>query len=109
MGAPAALDDLPIATDPAFVTRFYLRLRDQGTNVAPALDWLQQRLAAAGLGSPDEVLRLEHRQQTGHAGSHRHTRSPACAASRAMDWPAFVESLSVTERALRSDPAASTR
>ncbi|HUS15227.1 MAG TPA: glucoamylase family protein [Chloroflexia bacterium] len=100
---PPALAARPDVTDPAFAARLYGRLRDQGRVADTLLTWLGDQLAEAGT-NPDDIMRREHRQQTDLVASIGNTIS-AMRQVAAMDWPTFVEGLSVTEARLRRDPA----
>ncbi|HMA36525.1 MAG TPA: hypothetical protein VKY74_18865, partial [Chloroflexia bacterium] len=59
---PPALRDAPEAATPAFVTRLYTRLRDQGARLAPVLQWLEAPRSATA-PTLEETLRRDHAAQ----------------------------------------------
>ena len=100
---PPALAAMTPATQPGFVARLVTRLRDQDADLAPVLRWLDEELAAAS-SSPDEALRQEYRRQTALVASIGNVIISMRRVA-AIDWPAFVEGLSLTDAELRQDPA----
>jgi len=88
----------------SFVEEFCQRLSRQGSVLHLARNWLEQRLAEQGLSS-EQLIQQESQNQAADQVSVSH-----CIASlrflSAMDWKDFVESLSLVEEILRSDPAA---
>ncbi|PZR99890.1 MAG: hypothetical protein DLM69_06930, partial [Candidatus Chloroheliales bacterium] len=99
---PASLSSITTPLGPVFATRLQ-RLREQGEAARPVLDWLEQHLAAQGTTTAEmvqrEVLLLTSLQElVGNIVTSMRRLS-------ALDWASFVEDLSVTEAALRRDPA----
>ena len=98
--AGMAKSDVPVSS--SFVAEFYQRLSRQRPALHLARNWLEQRLDEQGL-SIDQLVQLESRTQAADQVSVSH-----CIASlrflSAMDWKEFVETLSLVEQTLRSDP-----
>ncbi len=99
---PAAVlqrfEQTPLST--AFAVQLVQRLRDQDPAVTPALQWLDERLAAQGT-SADEIVRDEHHSQ----GAMNVTVRNAITSMRllsAFDWAAFFESVSLVDATLRA-------
>ena len=85
---------------PAFAVQLVQRLRDQDPRVTPALQWLEERLAAQGTTS-DETVRDEHQRQ----GASNVTVRNIITSMRLLsdvDWPEFFESVSLVDELLRS-------
>src|SRR6185295_10322914 len=68
-----------------------------------ARSWLEQRLVEQGL-SIEQLVHQESQNQAADQVSVSHSIASLRFLS-AMDWKEFVESLSLVEKALRSDPA----
>jgi cyclic beta-1,2-glucan synthetase len=83
-----------------FAVQLSQRLRDQDQSVIPALLWLDERLKAAGT-SQDEIVREEHHIQGGLNVSVRNVITSMRLVST-IDWPEFVESVSLVDAALRA-------
>jgi cyclic beta-1,2-glucan synthetase len=92
-------DKSPIA--PAFAVQMVQRLRDQDPAVTPALQWLDQRLAAEGT-TADEVVRQVHQEQGAMNVTVRNVITSMRLMS-ALDWADFFESVSVVDAVLRAD------
>ncbi|MDB4917584.1 MAG: hypothetical protein JWM95_5228, partial [Gemmatimonadetes bacterium] len=100
-----ALDELihhPPLLTPAFLTRFLQQIRSRRADFTPLL-WLEQWIA-------DEVMSVEEAVQrsTQYLAVTQLVMANSIASLRAVgniDWPEFVESISVTESILRRDPA----
>jgi cyclic beta-1,2-glucan synthetase len=86
-----------------FVAELLQRLRDQGPALAPATEWLEQRLAAQGT-TADEVSRAERQSQAVNQVSVGNTIS-SMRMITATDWATFFEELSTVDAALREDPS----
>ncbi len=93
----------PPMTTP-FVSELARRLQGHGPALALPLTWIEQQLAESNL-SIERLVRSGNQQQaadqvsiSNSIGSLRHLAT--------MDWREFVETMSVVERTLRSDPAA---
>lgn len=86
----------------AFVAEFIRRLQGRGAALAMPLDWMRQWLAAEGRNS-EAMVHGEGRKQAADQVSIRN--GIACLRFlSAMDWREFVETMSVVEQTLRSDP-----
>jgi cellobiose phosphorylase len=99
--ADMAKSDLPISS--SFVAEFCQRLSRQSPVLHLARGWLEQRLVEQGL-SIEQLVHLESQNQAADQVSVSHS----IASLRfliAMDWKEFVETLSLVETTLRSDPA----
>jgi len=87
----------------AFVAEFVRRLQGQGPAVALPLSWLEHRLAEQG-STVEHVFQLVSQSQAASQVSVGN-----CIGSLrllgATDWRDFVESMSVVELRLRTDPA----
>lgn len=87
----------------AFVAQFSKRLQDYSTAPSFALTWLEQQLTQEGSTVVDLVRTdlthqaIEHISMNNSIGSLR--------AMESVDWREFVDTLSVVEQTLRSDPA----
>lgn len=85
---------------PAFAVQLVQRLRDQDPQiVAPALTWLDERLAAQGT-SADEIVHAEHQSQGATNVTVRNIITSMRLISE-VDWPDVVESVSLIDDALR--------
>ncbi len=86
-----------------FVAELSRRLKGQGAALALPLTWVEQRLAESGQTIEQLVLAETQRQaaeqvsMSGSIGSLRFLGT--------MDWPEFVEAMSVVEHILQEDPA----
>ncbi|MGA9724355.1 MAG: glucoamylase family protein [Candidatus Binatus sp.] len=100
--AEVVFKDFDHSTVPAeFAVQLVQRLRDQDTKVTPALDWLDQRLAAQGT-TADEIVREVHQGQ----GAMNVTVRNGITSMRlmsAVDWADFFESVSAVDAVLRAD------
>jgi hypothetical protein len=99
--ADMAKADLPISS--SFVAEFCQRLSRQSPVLHLARSWLEQRLVEQGL-SIEQLVHLESQNQAADQVSVSHSIASLRFLS-AMDWKDFVESLSLVEATLRSDPA----
>jgi cellobiose phosphorylase len=86
-----------------FVAEFCQRLARQSPVLHLARGWLEQRLVEQGL-SIDQLVQLESQTQAADQVSVSHSIASLRFLS-SMDWKEFVETLSVVEVTLRSDPA----
>jgi cyclic beta-1,2-glucan synthetase len=87
----------------SFVAEFCQRLSRQSPVLHLARSWLEQRLVEQGL-SIEQLVQLESQNQAADQVSVSHSIASLRFLS-AMDWKEFVESLSLVEATLRSDPA----
>ena len=99
--ADMAESDLPLSS--SFVAEFSQRLSRQSPALHLARSWLEQRLVEHGL-SIEHLVQLESQSQAADQVSVSHSIASLRFLS-AMDWKEFVETLSVVDQALRSDPA----
>jgi len=86
----------------SFVAEFARRLQGQSTALALPLTWIEQRLSESGL-TIEQMVRAENQQKAADQVSV----SNSIASLRflgAMDWRAFVETMSAVEQVLREDP-----
>ncbi len=91
----------PPMTTP-FVSEMARRLQGQGPALAMPLTWIEQQLAESGL-SIEQLVRSGTRQQAADQVSI----SNSIASLRllgTMDWREFVETVSIVEQTLRTDP-----
>ncbi|WP_068874802.1 glucoamylase family protein, partial [Phenylobacterium sp. CCH9-H3] len=82
----------------AFAVQLLHRLRDQDSSLAPALTWLDDRLAAQG-ASGDAVVRGEHERQVAASGTVRNIITSLRRISE-VDWLELVERMSLVDAAL---------
>ena len=99
--AEMAESDLPLSS--SFVAEFCQRLSRQSALLHLARGWLEQRLVEQGL-SIEELVHQESQNQAADQVSVSHSIASLRFLS-AMDWKEFVETLSLVEATLRSDPA----
>jgi cyclic beta-1,2-glucan synthetase len=86
-----------------FAVQLLQRLRDQGAGIAPALLWLEQRLAAQET-TGDVMMRIEHHRQAANQVSAGNVITSMRFLS-SIDYSEFFERTSLVEQALRNDPA----
>lgn len=99
--ADMARSDFPVSS--AFVAEFCQRLSRHSPVLHMARTWLEQRLVAQGL-STEQLIHLESQNQAADQVSVSHSIASLRFLS-AMDWKAFVETLSLVEQTLHVDPA----
>ncbi len=99
--ADMAKADLP--TTRSFVAEFCQRLSQHSPVLHLARQWLEQHLVAHGL-SIEQLVQLESQNQAADQVSVSHSIASLRFLS-AMDWKEFVETLSLVEQTLRTDPA----
>jgi len=99
--ADMAKSDLPLSS--SFVAKFCQGLSRQSPVLHLARGWLEQLLGQRGL-SIEHLVQLESQNQAADQVSVSHSITSLRFLS-AMDWKEFVESLSLIEATLRSDPA----
>ena len=88
----------------AFVAELTRRLQSQKAILALPLTWISQRLSESGM-TIEQLVMLETQRQAADQVSISNSIGSIRLLS-AMDWHEFVESLSVVERILRTDPTA---
>jgi len=79
--------------------QLFQRLRDQDPVVTPALQWLEELLAAQGT-TAEEVVRLEHQRQATMNVTVRNAITSMRLIS-SFDWATFVEGVSLVDDLLR--------
>ena len=99
--ADMAKSDLPITS--AFVAEFCQRLSRQSPVLHLARSWLEHRLMEQGL-SIELLVQQESQNQAADQVSVSHSIASLRFLS-SMEWKEFVESLSLVEEVLRTDPA----
>jgi len=99
--ADMAKSDLPLSS--SFVAEFCQRLSRQSPVLHLARGWLEQRLGQQGL-SIEQLVHLESQNQAADQVSVSHSITSLRLLS-ALDWKEFVESLSLVEATLHTDPA----
>ncbi|HVH05774.1 MAG TPA: glycosyl transferase, partial [Myxococcota bacterium] len=95
------LGDVKLAR--AFAVQLAQRLHDQDASTLPALEWLNERLAAQDTTSEDAVAR-EHQAQGAANATVRNLISSMRWMS-SIDWLEFFESVSPVDEVLRGAPA----
>ena len=98
--ADLARSDPPMVS--AFVAELTRRLQSQKAILALPLTWISQRLAETGLTIEQLVMIETQRQAADQVSISNSIGSIRLLSS--MDWHEFVESLSVVEQTLRTDP-----
>jgi len=99
--ADMARSDPPMTTP--FVSELTRRLQGQGPALAMPLTWIEQQLAVSGL-SIEQLVRSGNQQQAADQVSISNSIG-SLRFLGTMDWRDFVETMSVVERTLRTDPA----
>ncbi len=99
--ADMARSDIPITS--SFVAEFHQRLSRSAATVPLARSWLEQRLSEQHL-TIEQLVRADIQLQAADQVSISHTINGLRMLS-AWDWRGFVESESIVERVLRTDPA----
>src|SRR6185369_9763389 len=98
--ADMARSDPPMVS--AFVAELARRLQGQSAALALPLTWIEQRLSELGL-SIEQLVQTQAQEQA----SNQVSISNSIGSLRflgAMDWQAFVESMSLVDATLRHDP-----
>lgn len=95
------VDNHPALT-PTFVARFLAQIRSYQTNFTP-LVWLEQWIAEDGLSAEEAVTRSNRRIAITQVTITNSIQSLRMIGR--LDWNEFVESQSITEKLLRTDPA----
>jgi len=99
--ADMAKSDLPVSS--SFVAEFCQRLARQSPVLHLARSWLEQRMGELGLAIA-QLVQIESQNQAADQVSVSHSIASLRFLS-ATDWKEFVESLSLVESTLRTDPA----
>jgi cyclic beta-1,2-glucan synthetase len=87
-----------------FVSELARRLQGQGPALALPLTWIEQQLADSGM-SIEQLVRAGNQQQAADQVSISNSIG-SLRFLGTMDWRDFVETMSVVEQTLHSDPAA---
>jgi cyclic beta-1,2-glucan synthetase len=87
----------------AFAVHLLQRLHDQAPSVTPALDWLNQNLAAQGT-SPSEVVAQAHQAEAAANITVRNIITSMRWMS-SISWSEFFESVSLVDEILRTVPS----
>ena len=98
--ADMARSNLPICS--SFVAEFARRLQGQSTALALPLTWIEQQLSESSL-TIDKLVQSENQQQAADQVSISNSIG-SLRFLATMDWREFVETMSVVEQTLRSDP-----
>ncbi|MCX7029317.1 MAG: cyclic beta 1-2 glucan synthetase, partial [Spirochaetes bacterium] len=99
----AAMAQVDPAFTNAFVEEFSLRLRGQSTALAIVQSWVEHRLTEQGL-TREQLQRADSQVQAASEVSIGNSMG-SLRFLISMDWREFVETLSMVEQALRTDPA----
>jgi len=99
--AEMAQADLPFSS--SFVAEFSQRLSGQRELLHLARDWLEQHLSLQGL-SIEQLVQVENQGQVADQVSVSHSIT-SLRFLGTLDWNEFVESMSLVELILRTDPA----
>jgi len=86
----------------SFVAEFARRLQGQSTALALPLTWIEQRLSESGM-TIEQMVRSENQQKAADQVSVGNSIGTLRFLG-AMDWRAFVETMSAVDRVLREDP-----
>ncbi|MBA4741469.1 MAG: cyclic beta 1-2 glucan synthetase [Azoarcus sp.] len=86
----------------AFVAELARRLQGRGPALALALSWIEQHLAETGR-TIEHMVQSESQRQAADQVSISNSIG-SLRALGAIDWRAFVESMSIVEQTLREDP-----
>ena len=86
----------------SFVAEFARRLQGQSTALALPLTWIEQRLSESGL-TIEQQVRSENQQKAADQVSVSNSIG-SLRFLGAMDWRAFVETMSAVDQVLREDP-----
>jgi cyclic beta-1,2-glucan synthetase len=99
--ADMARSNPPMST--AFVSEFARRLQGQSAALALPLTWIERLLSESHL-TIEQLVQMESQQQAAAQVSISNSIGSLRLLS-AMDWSEFVESMSLVEKMLRTDPA----
>lgn len=87
----------------AFIVQLTQRLRDQDPDVTPLIEWIERGVQSQDQ-SIEQIVQLEnHRQAAAQVTVGNIITSMKLLST--LDWPSFVESVSLTEQILSADPA----
>jgi len=94
---------LPRALHPALVVQLLQRVREYGPRLAAVRDGLEEHLAAERQ-TEEEAVRGEHQREAADQVSVANVVGSLRLCST-LDWPRYVEAVSLVERVLQRDPA----
>jgi len=94
-----SLDQIPWSV--AFAVQLAQRLRDRDPNITPALQWLNERLAAEGT-TTDEIVRDEVQRQSATNVTVRNVITSMRLIST-IHWAEWFESVSLVDETLRAE------
>ena len=89
--------------DRAFVVQLTQRLRDQDPDVALLIEWIEQKVQSQDQ-SIEQIVQFEHHRQAAAQVTVGNIITSMKLLST-LDWPDFVESVSLIEPILNTDPA----
>ena len=98
--ADMARSNPPMST--AFISELARRLQGQSSALALPISWIEQRLSEQGM-KIEQLVQIESQQQAADQVSIGNTIG-SLRFLGAMDWCEFVETMSVIEKVLRTDP-----
>jgi len=87
---------------PAYAERLLKRLREQGSEAAPVLRWIDGKLALQGTNA-EEIIQQEHQQQAAYKVSIGNAITTLRFLA-GIKWEELFEELSIVEQTLRQDP-----
>ncbi len=99
----ARMAQTDVSLSEAFVTEFWRRAQEKAPAFKVALNWLEEQLATQGF-TIEHLVQTESQRQAADQVSVGNSIS-SLRFLDATDWREFVESLSVVEQTLRTDPA----
>lgn len=102
--ALAELAQTPVCLSASFVAELTRRLQGKDPGLSVVTDWLALRLREQGM-TLDSALQ-QHAQSQAVSQLSVSNSINSLRALEQMNWPEFVETMSVSEQILRSDPAA---
>jgi len=98
----ADLDRTQPPMSAAFVQEFHSKLQGRGPALEIVIGWIEHELSDQGL-TTDQIIKTDSHEQAASQGSVANNIG-SLRFLGAMDWREFVETLSLTEQALRRDP-----
>src|SRR5262245_3240437 len=94
------LDDGALST--SFAVRLAQRLRDEDPATTPAARWLDERLAAGGTSSVQDLVRVEHQRQAAANVTVRNVITSLRVMST-FNWRDFFEKVSLVDHLFRAE------
>ncbi|HEX7485533.1 MAG TPA: DUF3131 domain-containing protein, partial [Vicinamibacterales bacterium] len=102
-GERADAQALPVRLDVTFIVQLLHRMREYGSGLAPIRAAVDDHLASRQTTAED-AIRAEHQRQ-GMAQASVANAITSLRLCATMDWPDYVESVSLVEQVLQRDPA----